>query len=224
VDKYLAAFIDEFGQTTSPHSAAPDVLEKFGGRLPSRLLEYWKELGFSGFSDGMFWITNPDDYESAIEEWIGDTPIMEEDAYYVIGRSGFGDLYLWGEKNGHKYTINPANGWILQRGEGRESQIDEGGADKAISVFFSVNDKFLCDVQGTTASSDRGPLFSHAVAKFGPLAHDEVFAFEPAPVLGGSERLDRIAKRNIHVYLSLLAQASEREILTPRALRKKAFG
>jgi len=66
----FAEFIDDFGQpeTNRPISAA--TLNKYRGRLPDRLLEYWQEYGFCHFADGLFWITNPEDYEDILAEWL----------------------------------------------------------------------------------------------------------------------------------------------------------
>lgn len=66
----FAEFIDDFGQpeTSRPVSAA--TLNKYRGRLPDRLLEYWQEHGFCHFADGLFWLTNPEDYEDILAEWL----------------------------------------------------------------------------------------------------------------------------------------------------------
>ena len=50
-------------------------------------------LGYSGFMVGSFWIANPYGFDDDMEAWLGDTHILEVDAHYVIGRSGFGDLF-----------------------------------------------------------------------------------------------------------------------------------
>lgn len=222
-DIHLDAFIEEFGRPTQRRRALGKVIDKYAGKLPPRLLAYWKDLGFSGFADGLIWITNPDDYVGALQEWIGDTPIVDEDTYHVIARTGFGHLYLWGEKNGHKYTIDPLDGWIRQHGEG-ESQIDDGDADKALGIFFATRHIDRCDQEGATDTSSDEPLFAHAVAKFGPLAADEVFGFAPSPMLGGSTSLNCIIKCNVHVHLSILAQMGDREIVSLQSLIRKAFG
>ena len=66
----FAEFIDDFGQPeiSCPVSAA--TLNKYRGRLPDRLLEYWQEYGFCHFADGLFWLTNPEDYEDILAEWL----------------------------------------------------------------------------------------------------------------------------------------------------------
>jgi len=219
LDKHLNAFIEEFGQPTTEVRADEQAIERYRGKLPDQLLSYWRELGFSGFANGLFWLTNPEEYESALEEWIGDTPIMEEDAYYVIGRSAFGDLFLWGEMNGYKYIVSACLGWILKN-DGYREKIATRGADAAVRAFFAVMSRERCEMNG----SDKKPLFERACARVGDLGSDELFAFEPSLIAGGSAKLESIARRDVHVHLSLLAQFGHREILDGPALMRRAFG
>ena len=56
-----------------PFASTPvstETLAKYRGKLPDRLLEYWQEFGFCGFKDGIFWLTNPEDYEDILTEWL----------------------------------------------------------------------------------------------------------------------------------------------------------
>ncbi len=219
MDKHLEAFLEEFGEPTSRVAASADVIDRYKDKLPAKLLDYWRELGFSGFKHGLFWITNPDDFEDDMKAWLGDTPVVEEDAYYVIARSGFGDLFLWGRKNGHKYVVNAVNGWVLQE-DGDRAEIGSKGDEAPLKRFFAITTASYCDLNG----DDKEPLFERAVAKLGPLADGEVFAFEPALVAGGTRQLAHLAKRNVHVHLHVLAQFGQREILDRQALTRKAFG
>ena len=128
-------------------------------------------------------------------------------------------LFLWGERNGYKYVINSFNGWILQK-DGHRSEIASTGSEEPLKRFFTVVTPEYCDLDGV----DEEPLFDRAVEKLGALGHDEVFAFEPALVAGGTQKLEAIARRNIHVHLSVLAQFGHREFLDRHSLAGKAFG
>ncbi|HET7795477.1 MAG TPA: GAD-like domain-containing protein [Rhizobacter sp.] len=218
-DEDLEWFLEQFGPPTASEAASDEVIRKFRGKLPDQLLTYWQELGFCGFKNGLFWLVNPDDYEAELEAWLGDTEVVEQDAYYVIARSGFGRLFLWGTKTGYKYHVDPTQGWIY--GEDRHTaEISLGKQDECLRRFLSGTNPKAIDMKG----DDKQPLFDRAASKLGPLAADEVFAFEPALVAGGSAKLGNITKRNIHVHLTVLAQLSHREILDREALTRKAFG
>ncbi|MGI9834633.1 GAD-like domain-containing protein [Vibrio vulnificus] len=79
--------------------ANPPDIEKYRGRLPDQLLEYWQLLGFSGFADGLFWLTNPAEYQDILDRLLEDTLFEQQDIYYVIARNAWGELQLFGEKN-----------------------------------------------------------------------------------------------------------------------------
>lgn len=213
------AFLEEFGSPTSAEPASPATLEAYRNRLPARLLGYWQSHGFCSFRNGLFSIVNPADYESDLEAWIGGTPIEEEDAYYVIARSGFGDLLLWGARTGYRYRIKPVRGWILQL-DGDGAEIGSKGPDSAIGGFFSSKTAKYFDEKDDAGK----PLFERAVGKLGALAVDEVFAFEPALRAGGSANVGHLVRRNVHVQLSVLAQLGPHEILDRQALARRAFG
>jgi hypothetical protein len=219
MDKYFDALQEEFGPPTATRSVPTSVIETFRGKLPDKLLTYWREHGFCSFHDGLFSLVNPDDYEAELEAWIGDTRVVEYDAYYVIARSGFGDLLLWGTKTGHKFKIRPNHGWVLEL-DGDSAEIATAGSDAALEGFIATKTAKFFDEKDV----DREPLFDRAVKMLGPLGPDDIFAFEPALVAGGAARLENIVKRNVHVHLNVLAQFGQREILDRQALTRKAFG
>ena len=66
----FAEFIDDFGQPETSRPVSATTLDKYRGKLPDRLLEYWQEYGFCRFADGLFWITSPEDYEDILAQWL----------------------------------------------------------------------------------------------------------------------------------------------------------
>lgn len=109
-----------------------EVLDKhfeyFRGKVPDKLLEYWRAYGFAGYGKGIFWTTDPDDYAEALNAWLYGTEFYGKDHYYVIGRSAFGNLTLWGTRTGRSLTINCASAMIfptdkprwMREGKGRQ--------------------------------------------------------------------------------------------------------
>lgn len=218
MDAHLKAFLERFGAATTVVDASAAQIERYRGKLPDKLLEYWREIGFSGFMNGLIWIVDPAEYEDDMDAWLGETKIVERDAYHVIARSGFGDLYLWGEKTGHKYVIHSARAWVIEK-DGDENEIAKSGPERPLKRFMAVQTPSYADILDT----NKNPLFAQAVAKFGGLAHDEVFAFEPSLILGGTPMLNAVAKRNVHIHLFLLSQLGQLEILDKQALARGSF-
>lgn len=220
MDEDFNAFLEVMGQPFYSVKVSKETIHKYRGRLPDKLLEYWQAYGFCGFHNGLFWIVNPEEYEGEVEDWLIDSPLLKKDKYYVIARSGFGDLFLWGEKRGYRYKVTSSMGWAIEQ-DGNEKDITKGKTDDALQAFFCC----VPSISTLDTEDNNGkPLFERAVKKFGPLNSDEIFGFEPSLIVGGKASLKNIAKVNIHVHLSILAQFEQIEILDDDALKRKAFG
>src|SRR5215469_4846417 len=107
MDEFMEDFLgyEGFGPAFNSRKVSDEKIKKFRGHLPDKLLEYWQAYGWCGYGKGLFWTVDPDEWEDELEDWIGETPFMERDTYYVIGRSAFGQLMLWGEKTGQSLAI-----------------------------------------------------------------------------------------------------------------------
>ena len=199
-DEDFKVFIDEFGEATHHVDVPAEAIQKWRGKLPEQLLSYWREEGWCGYADGLFWTVDPDDYEDLVEEWLADTPFQQLDSFHTIARSAFGTLYLWGEATGDSVVIACGISSIIALDSGLEQTVAD--ADFDIRVFFSNKSVARCDINDEFDE----PLFQRVLAKLGPLAPDEVYGFEPAIVLGGKMLLENLAKLKLDVHLSILRQ------------------
>lgn len=219
VDEPFSWFLEQFGDPQESQKASAETVKKYTGKLPPQLLSYWQEYGFCRFKDGLFFIVNPDNYQNAMEQWLSGTDIMAEDRYHVIARSGFGDLFLWGERNGNNYIIEPKDAEIYPK-KGDDARIAKGLQDEAIQGFFATKSPKRIDFEDI----DTGKLiFAEASRQFGALAEDEMFTFEPALFLGGEQTLKTLNKVNVHIQLELLAEMGQRQVIDINGLAKKAF-
>ncbi|WP_395703676.1 GAD-like domain-containing protein [Aquabacterium sp.] len=209
MDKYFGYFYKDegFGPAIDSHQVPASTIERFRGRLPEQLLSYWQLYGWSGYGQGLFWLVDPDEYEPALAAWIGDTPLMEQDAYYVIARSAFGELFLWGEKSGRSLTIKSLWGTMFPADD--SDALKAGQADAMVHAFLASMDKDRLDQKDLL---DR-PLFDRAVKKLGRLAADEMYAFEPALGVGGQADLRNLRKLKCVEHLVMLAQLGERQLM-----------
>ena len=213
-------FLEKFGEPNTISSISDDIFLKYKDKLPDQLMTYWKEYGFCSFKDGLFSIVNPDDYRSTMIDWIHKTEVFKKDSFHVIARSGFGDLYLWGEKSGNSYIVEPRNSEIFSTG-GDYDLISKGKADKAMQFFFSSKGPERIDLKDI---GNGKLLFAKAVKRFGPLEADEMFTFVPALFVGGEQKMAHVKKENIFIQLDILAKMGTPSIMDLDKLRKKAFG
>lgn len=196
-----------FGPAIKSELPSEAVLRSFEDKLPARLLEYWLEYGFCGWGEGIFWTVNPANYSEILDLWLADTPFVGKDNYYVIGRSAFGRLFVWGETSGQSIKINPSYGMLLPA-DAAENLVKRG-PEKTVDLFFATNSKDDMEEE----DMDGKPLFERAMAKLGPLDADEMYAFVPALVLGGAPKLENLQKVKVLEHLAFLAELGEKQVM-----------
>lgn len=205
MDEDFAHFLKKFGPAIDKRYVPPTSIEQYRGKLPNQLLAYWDEHGWCGYGDGLFWTVNPQDYEPALEAWIADTPLMEQDAYHVIARNAFGKLYLWGEKTGGSLRIFAPGSYCSPR----TSKFVGERMDFGVRVFFSGLSPTATDFEG---------MFAPTVAKLGRLKNDEMYGFVPALALGGHATVEHLQKVKAVEHLVILAQLAPLEVINMTTL------
>jgi hypothetical protein len=202
MDEDFEFFLEKMGPAIQRRNVPQSSIERFRGRLPDQLLGYWREHGWSGYADGLFWTVDPHEYEPVLEAWIGDTQFMEKDAYHVIARSAFGKLYLWGERTGHSLKIFAPGAYCLPSDD--VDQDDD--LDFELRMFFGARKR---------KENDFAELFVPAMNKLGPLECDEMYGFVPALALGGPSELAHLQKVKAVEHLVFLAQLEPLQVMTP---------
>lgn len=196
MDKVFSKFLERFGRPVNRQEVPLSSIERYRGKLPNLLLEYWVEHGWCGYGDGIFWLVNPQDYDGVVASWIEGTKIGKRDTYHLIARSAFGDLYLWGEKTGFSLKITSIiSRCIIHNFVPTAEQMDRKLQDFLLST----------DVE----SNDYDNLFRSAKSKLGTLKSDEMYGFVPALMLGGPDTLDHLEKLKAVEHLTLLSQLTE---------------
>lgn len=201
MDEDFAGFLNDFGPAFDKRFVPPSSIERYRGKLPDQLLSYWAEHGWCGYANGLFWTVDPQEYDPVLEAWIGDTPFMEQDAYHLIARSAFGELYFWGEKTGDSLGIFAPGSYCIPR----KSRFVGEKMDFGMRLFFGALSRKANDFAG---------MFSPALEKLGRLKHDEMYGFVPALALGGTSTLANLQKVKAVEHLVLLAQLAPLDVIT----------
>ncbi|MCU8059132.1 MULTISPECIES: GAD-like domain-containing protein [unclassified Shewanella] len=196
-----------FGPAIKSELPSEAILRSFEDKLPARLLEYWQEYGFCGWGEGIFWTVNPENYSEILDLWLAGTPFVDKDNYYVIGRTAFGRLLIWGEASGPSLDINPCYGMIFPTD--KTEDLKRRGAERTVELFFATNSKKSMEILDTEGN----PLFKRAMIKLGPLEADEMYAFVPALALGGAPKLENLQKVKALEHLAFLAELGEKQVM-----------
>lgn len=204
MDEDFEFFLQNFGPAIDRVNPTEEEIENYKIRLPDQLLDYWKEFGWCGYADGLYWTVNPKDYIPVVEVWLDGSEYAAEDRYHVIARSAFGELFLWGEQTGPSLSIVPIHGWYVPSNVHLKKML-EGKASIALRRFFSMTEKQFINLHDINEK----PLFDRALKKLGPVNRDEMYGFVPATALGGPAKLGNLQKLSIIEHLLFLAQVSE---------------
>lgn len=200
MDEYFDSFLHkkEFYPAIESIPVEEKTLVYFQNKLPNRLLNYWKEYGFSGYGEGLFWIVNPEEYQELVDKWLQKTPLWGREKFYAIARTAFGELYIRGEKSDSDTIINPHLNNIIP-GDFTSPQTKEV-QERGIGIFFMTMKKNIVDYR----DKNEKPLFQRCLKKFGMLEHDEMYTFSTALALGGTADINNIKKVKILEQLSML--------------------
>lgn len=205
MDECFAYFLENFGPQFDKVQPSSDDIEKFRGKLPNKLLEYWVEHGWGAFHNGLFWLVNPDEYLDVVNSWIGER-INDSENYYVIARTAFGKMFLWNKLSGQTVTISPLFSEITTRPPNK--YVIAGDDTVPLESFLAAKDPNSLDIEDEKEKK----LLKRVIKKLGVLNSSEMYAFEPALAIGGMPKLENVVKVDIFVHLILLEQLGEVDI------------
>ena len=207
-DEYFNYFIGVMGEATFHKPAAQETIDKYQGALPDLLLKYWKNEGWNGYGNGMLWIVNPEDYNHILEQWLENTVLAKRDKYYVFARNAFGKLFVITARTKQIFTITPYLNAIFYT---EKELLDENSNENnAVECFFGFAEKKEFDME----CDNGGSLFEKALEKLGPCNENEVYAFVPPMLMGGTLAEKDLKKVNMFVQLDILANLSDERTLS----------
>lgn len=199
-DEFFQSMIDNLGEATSRREVPAASIDTYQSKLPPALLGYWREEGWCSFADGLFWIVDPDAYKATLDVWLQGSGLAEIDNYHVIARDAFGSLYAWGERYQRKITVSSLAGGIVALKN--QLQKPNPQPDRSLGIFLGSTSRDSLDFEDIQGK----PLFQRALAKLGPVAEDEMYAFEPGLCIGGKADLEHMVKVKMVEHLMILDQ------------------
>ncbi|WDY59603.1 GAD-like domain-containing protein [Pseudomonas sp. PSKL.D1] len=188
MDEAYSLFIEQMGEPVFRQEVPLSSMERYKGVMPEKLLEYWKEHGWCGYGEGLFWTVDPQEYEGVIASLINGSKLENRDKYHLVARGAFGDLYLFGENTGFSVKILAH----LSRYRGSEYQLTANDMNREVQSFFLSKDK---------ESVDFDDMFEPAKKKLGILDPTEMYGFVPALTFGGPCDLAHLEKVNAVEHL-----------------------
>ncbi|MBW3068923.1 DUF1851 domain-containing protein [Actinomyces sp. 594] len=191
-----------------------EYFERFADVLPRSILYTWRRLGFEGFGNGLFWITDPIAWAPVVHEWLN--PVQDQlpftDTFHCLARNAMGYMFLWGEDSGDCLQIDPIYNKIEFNRLTRHTRGQTEARERAGRVMFGG--KAFNYAHEPEDVSERA-LPPQALTRLGPVSSDQVYGFILPPALGGPISVDNLRITDAHTYLTLQAQQSDITISDP---------
>ena len=209
VREELKNFFRKFGNPENSESCSEKIVDKYISKLPKQLFEYWRELGWSSYYNGLTWMVNPDEYKVILEKWLEGSAFEDRDDLSVISRTAFGELYIWAKGKGQVLEINPNLNIVFYYSENDKNNFSEEEENEKIRRFWSLKKIDNEDYE----DKNENLLFKRALKKFGALKKDEQYGYKFSPKLGGNELIDNMEIMRVDIYHSIASQLEIPEII-----------
>lgn len=196
MDEDLTYCLSQWGEPTQRIKANNGELERMQPHVPAKLIEYWREIGFSTFKNGLMMVTNPLEWQDTVTEWIAGTELETLDTYIALFRGAFGDITLFGLRYGCSAIIRPNAATYV------------GSRDKAAYGLETAVRSMFGNELSQYDTGDKSLNFAKALKKLGPLKPNEMYGFVPVLPMGGIRDLAHLQKVDAFAHLSILRQAT----------------
>jgi len=200
-EHFRTMFKNDFGEPDRYYEAKKEIINKYQDILPNELLFYWKQYGFSSFKDGLFWLTNPDEYRDLVAEYLSGTVFADRPNLHVVARTAFGELYLWESKKGGTLDLKSFSNMIFLDAVADRENFTQEEENYAMNRFLAKYPKSLDEEDGSSK-----PLFERCLKKFGKLEPNEMYGYKLSSFLGGKESITNIAKMDLFNHYTIQKQ------------------
>jgi hypothetical protein len=180
-----------YGQGTSYRQFDDAARSRLAPRIPDYLLALWDVDGWASYRNGLLWFVDPEDFDPVVQAW----NLPEESPLAVVARTAFGHLYLLGK-------------FAATDGSSVESIIALNPHIAEYSFVGPYAEQFLT----RSIARDQYVRTLHeadvrrAAKDVGTLAWNEMYGYEPALALGGSDDPANVRRLNIFTHHLLLSQ------------------
>ncbi|MCW8308660.1 GAD-like domain-containing protein [Acidiphilium sp. PA] len=212
----FAYCIEKFGSPLDGETFPHDVVERYRGKVPDAMLDFWSQYGSGLWLDGYFQLVRPDRYDGLINVILGDDPDFPSQKSVLIGYSAFGTLLVWNNKN-YFLRVDLVNRYAYTRHVNSKHPVLD--PDRSLPSTLNAVDGGVYDfIENTDAAK---PLFARAIKQSGKLGYGECYGFVPAVGLGGRGVLEEVQRVRALEHFSILAQLGPIELRYMDTERRK---
>jgi hypothetical protein len=204
IQEELNDLMEDNGVYANLRPAPKDLITEFTGKLPEFLLELWKQHGFGSWSNGLYHVCNPHDFDGLLSQvFHADEDFSHKDCH-VFGHSAFGGLHVWSEKYGIvDINLTSATLRCINLIDGKKTE------DPSLEAVFSLSLHADRKKSLNIYDDNDKPLFARARKRLGDLEPGECYGFFPALAMGGAPRLENLKRTKALEHFLFLAQLQQ---------------
>ena len=79
--KTFDLFLSKYPPDRDLRKPTSEMLERFQGKVPAELLDFWQEYGFGNYGGGLLKIIDPTDYADTLALWLGEQDVYKRQIY-----------------------------------------------------------------------------------------------------------------------------------------------
>lgn len=174
-------------------------LAPYRGQVAEVLLDFWQQVGWGSFSDGLLHFFDPADYAHILAEWLGGA----QPGRVPVARTAFNDLFYYRDKGPH--VVDEDAGLTVRIEDMNLVDVHYKTIHNCtwdVAEFFH---NYLCDPR-VIETELRAPLYAAVRPRLGTPGPDEGYYFVPWLALGGPGTADTVQRGGARETLSLLVQ------------------
>ncbi|QDH18090.1 GAD-like domain-containing protein [Swingsia samuiensis] len=197
----IREYIKKYGVLKNQRNVSEEICQKYKGKLPQALIQFWREYGIGTWLDGKFQFCIPSDYADIVDILFEGDPDIRPQRTHIVGFSAFGDLLIWNEDLQTCEVNLPLSTMKIYQWNYNELGSKNyylKGPIAALSFDHRYN--FPTDNKNYTS------LFKETLDVIGEITLGECYGFFPALALGGVPALKHIKKVDAKVHFNMLAQ------------------
>jgi len=169
------------------------MLDWYQDKLPAELLQFWQAYGFGNYGNGLIKVVEPSGYMDSFYAWTA----KRDYSKLPILVSAFGDTFYY-----RKLTPDDEDVSLLDI---HYRKIDV--CEYSLKGFF---EKYIVNEE-LAAVLLKKELFEQAITKLGVLKPEEIYYFQPALILGGSQDPKYLSKGSGSVHQMVLLQLGQQQ-------------
>ena len=217
--------VDKYGPPVGDGPIGAAEAERYRGRVPDALVDFWLEYGRGSWRDGLFWLCDPEPLMPIIRELFRNDPEFDSELMVPYFRDAFGDISAWHPKM-KLVSISMNLGEVgttditVQVIDGQRPFDDNMAVASPVAGALFHDDGWEDAVEGT-------PVFDAVLARLGPIDADQVYVMTPHFLLGGSGVAEDFSIGGLVEYLGFLLQIGPftcMRYIPPEEGGRKPFG